>query len=420
MIKDISDLCGRLFPICRSITGNGVRKTLSILNEICKLDVLEFESGSRVFDWIIPDEWNIKNAFIKDIHGNKIVDFNESNLHIVGYSEPFEGWVGLEDLKEHLFSMPDKPDWIPYITSYYKKVWGFCIEHNKLLLLKDQKYYVKIDSSFSKGKLCVGEIFIEGQSREEIQISCNICHPSMANNELSGMIVAINLAKILQNRNNRYSYRIIFLPETIGAIAYIHKFLDRMKENIIAGYHLTCIGDRGDISYLMSKEGVSLSDRAAINVLGHNTSLKIYDFLDRGSDERQFCFPGVDLPIGSIMRTRYDTYPEYHTSADNLSFISAEKINDSISKCFRVLEALEKNKTYKCNVICEPHLGKHDLYPSLSTRDSINYVRTTKNILAYCDGKNDLIDISNKIGVPMQDLYEKIDKFIDCGIIKEV
>jgi len=407
--SEIYSLCKDLFPICRSITGNGVRNTLGILkNHLPGLKIFDIPSGTNAFDWVVPKEWNIIDAYIIDPQGEKIIDFKQSNLHVVGYSIPVDTTLPLEELQEHLYSLPEQPSAIPYITSYYKERWGFCVSHDQRESLEPGLYTVRIDSSLENGSLTYGELILPGQSDEEIFLSTYICHPSLGNNELSGPTVTTFLAKWLMGLNNRkYIYRIIFIPETIGSIVYLSRNLEKMKQNIIAGFNLTCIGDDQNYSYLASRYGNTLADRVAKHVLSNlHPHYNSYSYLERGSDERQYCSPGVDLPLVVLMRTKYGEYPEYHTSLDNLDFISPEGLfggYDVVKKC---IECIEANETLTTTVLCEPQLGRRGLYPTLSTKESRFIVRDMMNLIAYCDGTDDLIGIADRIGIPLWNLFE--------------
>lgn len=417
--EEIYALAEELWPICRSITGNGVRKTLQILRQyIPDLKTIEVNSGTIAFDWVVPQEWNITEAFILDSSGNKIVDFKENNLHVVSYSLPVDIQISLDELQNHLFSLPEQPDAIPYITSYYTPRWGFCLTDNARKQLKPDTYRVKIDSELSNGSLSYGELIIPGSTDDEILLTTYICHPSMGNNELSGPCVTTYLARWILSQPRKYTYRILFLPETIGSITYISKHLKVLKEKVKAGFVLTCIGDEKEYSYLASRYGDTLADQVGKSILKDIDPLfKHYSFLDRGSDERQFCSPGVNLPVVSIMRSKYGTYPEYHTSLDDLNFISTKGLRDSLSAMQKIVMALESNRYPKITVFCEPQLGKRGLYPTLSTRESALTVRTMMNLLAYADGNNSLLDLSEILNVSFFELDMICKKLEENGLI---
>jgi aminopeptidase-like protein len=420
---NIYNLCVEMFPICRSITGNGVRKSLSILqNHLPDLQIIEVPSGTQAFDWTVPKEWNINDAYILDPQGNKIANFQDSNLHVVGYSIPINTTLTLDELQPHLHSLPDQPDAIPYITSYYQERWGFCLPHKQREKLKPGNYQAFIDSSLTQGHLTYGELIIPGDSTKEVFLSTYICHPSMANNELSGPAVTTFIAKLIKDlKSRKYTYRIIFIPETIGSIVYLSRNLSEMKKNIIAGFNITCIGDERSYSYLASRYGDSLADRVILHVLENSISeFNKYSYLERASDERQYCSPGIDLPVASVMRTKYSEYPEYHTSLDNLDFISPNGLFGGFEVLRFCIECLEQNKVYKTKMLCEPQLGKRGLYPTLSTKESRGIVRNMMNLIAYCDGTNDLLKIAEIIKVPMWTLYELVNLLITDDIIVEI
>ena len=422
--QSMYNLCIELFPICRSITGNGVRKTLSILNSVIggEMVVREVPSGTQVFDWSVPKEWNIRNAWIKDSKGNKILDFKDNNLHVVGYSLPVNKKVNLEELKTIIYTQPEQPDAIPYVTSYYKERYGFCMTQNQKNNLKEDNYHIFIDSELKDGSLTYGEIIIPGDSNKEVFLSTYVCHPSMANNELSGPAVAIYLAKWLKSLPiRRYTYRIIFIPETIGSITYLSQNLEHLKKRVIAGFNISCVGDNRTFSHVASRYGNTLADKVAKNVLRfYYPEYKEYSFLKRGSDERQYNAPGVDLPVCAICRSKYGEYPEYHTSKDNLDFISPEGLAGAFEVYKQCITVLENNYKYKIKVLCEPQLGKRGLYPTISQKGSYDAVKAMTDFIAYADGNNDLIDISNIIGVSVKNLTSIIEKLKINELIEEV
>lgn len=405
-----------LFPICRSLTGEGVRQTLRYIQALIpNLEIKSIPSGEQVFDWTIPDEWNIDDAWISDLSGNRLISFKDNNLHVMGYSDQVEKELTYEELDKHLYSLPDQPDAIPYITSYYKKRWGFCVSENQRKeLKKHRKLKVKVEATLHNGELNYGELLIQGKSKKEILLSTYVCHPSMANNELSGPVVTTALAQYIQTLDRYYSYRIIFIPETIGSIAYLSKHLIEMKKNTIAGFVITCVGDDRTYSYIPSRMGNTLADKVALHALKYEyPDFDRYSFLDRGSDERQYCAPGIDLPVCSICRSKYGEYPEYHTSLDNLDLISPSGLNGSFSLYRKIIDLLENNKTYQVTTKCEPQLGKRGLYPTISTKKSGEQTRTMTNLIAYCDGKNDLLDIAEIIqedGVNLIQLTQTLEK----------
>lgn len=418
--NEMYSLVKELFPICRSITGNGVRQTLSIIKrELPDLILHEVPSGTQVFDWTVPMEWNIRGGYIETLNNEKIVDFADSNLHILGYSLPVDKIVTRAELMSMVYTIPEQPDVIPYVTSYYKQRSGFCMTENQRLSLKDEKYHVKIDSSLTEGSLTYGELLIPGREKKEIFLSTYVCHPSMANNELSGPAVMVALAKKnLANENRRYSYRIIFIPETIGSITYLSKNLDYLKKHVIAGYNISCVGDDRTYSYVESPYADTLADRVAQNVLRfHYPNYKRYSFLHRGSDERQYCSPLVNLPLCAICRSKYEEYPEYHTSADNLDLVTPSGLKGAYEVYSKCIDMLENNHYYQVTTCCEPQLGKRGLYPTLSRRGSINDTRSMTAFIAYADGKHDLIDISNKIGVSIDMLMPIIEKLEKAKLI---
>jgi len=413
-------LMAELFPICRSITGDGVRETLRILQGLIPLNLFEVPSGTKVFDWYVPKEWNIRDAYVLDPNGKKIVDFKKNNLHVLGYAVPVDRSLSLSELQKYLYSLEDQPDAIPWITSVYEERWGFCLTHNQRVQLKEGTYRVVIDSDLKNGSLTYGECIIPGASSQEIFLSTYVCHPSMANNELSGPVVTAMLAKWIASEPRRFTYRIIFIPETIGSITYLSKNLEDMKKNVVAGFNLTCVGDERAYSYLPSRNGSTLADKVALNVLrSKHPDFRHYSFLDRGSDERQYCSPGVDLPVVSLMRTKYREFPEYHTSLDNLEFVTPAGLEGSFALHKDCIELLERNRVYKTRCLGEPQLGRRGLYPTIATKESHRQVIDMMNLIAYADGTNDLIDISNRTQVPAQNLYPIVEKLIAADLLHE-
>ncbi|WP_429122721.1 DUF4910 domain-containing protein [Aeromonas allosaccharophila] len=410
-----------LWHFNRSITGDGVRDTLKELtNIIPDLRIHEVASGERVFDWTIPEEWRVREAYIITPSGKKICDFRENNLHLVGYSIPVDKRMDLSELNTFLYSLPDQPNAIPYITSYYKKRWGFCISQNERMQLEEGEYHVVIDSELFNGWLTYGELLIRGQSDKEVFISTYICHPSMANNELSGISVAAYLAKWLGERqNNKYTYRFVFIPETIGSITYLSKNIITLKSNVFAGFNISCVGDNRCYSYLPSRNGKTISDIISLHVLKHiDENFKRYTWADRGSDERQYCAPGIDLPIASIMRTKYGEYAEYHTSLDDLEHVvTPEGLAGGYNALMKAIEAIE-NFTYpKVNVFCEPQLGKRGLYPTLSTKSSGHEVKVMMDLLTWSDGTRSLIDIADLCGVPVWEIYPIVTNLAEHNLL---
>lgn len=404
-----------LFPICRSLTGSGVRATLAYIEKLLpEMKIVDVPSGTKAFDWTVPDEWTIRNAYVLDENGVRVIDFKQQNLHVVGYSEPINELFDLDELDKHLYSLPDQPDAIPYVTSYYARRWGFCLTHNQRATLSPGQYRAVIDSDLQPGILNYSELIIQGESAEEVLLSTYICHPSMANNELSGPVVTTAIARWLQNLpRRRYTYRIVFIPETIGSIVYLSKHLEHLKQRVIGGYVITCIGDERCYSYLPSRAGDSLADDAAQHVLHYlDPNYKTYSWLDRGSDERQYCAPGVDLKIATITRSKYGEYPEYHTSLDNFDLVTADGLEGGFTAIQRCLEIFETNIYPKVTVLCEPQLGKRGLYPSLSTKESGEQVRVMMDLISYCDGDRSLLEIADLIREPFWELKPIVDKLI--------
>ena len=413
----------QLFPICRSITGNGLRESLKIISKEIPLNILEIPTGTKAFDWEVPKEWNIKDAYVKDLKGNKIIDFKKSNLHILGYSTPFQGIISHEELMEHIYTLPEIPEAIPYLTSYYKERWGFCLEHQRLKELNQDKYEIFIDSELKNGSMSIGEGFIKGKIDKEVLLSTYLCHPSMGNNELSGPIVQTLLYNWLLERKDKlkYSYRFLYLPETIGSITYLSLFGENLKKNVVAGYVINCIGDRGKFTYKKSRQGNSLADKAALNILNNlNEDFNLYEWFPAGSDERQYCSLGFNLPIGSLMRSMYGTYKEYHTSLDNLDFIPLEELYKSFEIYKKILMNIEINEKLEAvHKNCEPKLDKRGLYPTLgSQKETTDSIKKRMYLWAFSDGYNDVIEIANKLKCNAYEMENEKDELIDKKLIR--
>ncbi|MBF0551017.1 MAG: DUF4910 domain-containing protein [Deltaproteobacteria bacterium] len=414
---------GDLFPICRSITGDGVRQTLRYFQKILpELTICEVPSGTPAFDWTVPDEWNIRDAYVMNDQGVKVIDLNQNNVHVVGYSTPVDSVMTLEELQPYLHSLPHLPEAIPYLTSYYRPRWGFCLSHQARQELKSGRYRVVIDSTLAPGSLTYGELILPGREEREILLSTYTCHPSLANDNLSGPVVTTALAQELAARSDRrYTYRIVFIPETIGSVVYLSRHLDQMKQNTLAGFVLTCVGDDRSYSFLPSRMGQTLADRVATHVLKHLApGYATYSFLDRGSDERQYCSVGIDLPVVSLMRTMYGAFPEYHTSLDNLSVISPVGLGGAYRAILSCLDLLEENYTYRMTCPGEPQLGKRGLYPTLSTRENATIVRNLSNVMAYADGDHDLIALAERTEVFAEELLPVVKSLLSAGLLEKV
>lgn len=415
-------LMEKLYPICRSITGNGVRQTLAEIKNHIDLQIHEISTNTQVFDWTIPKEWNITDAYIADSNGNKIIDFKKSNLHVVSYSIPIRKRMRLAELKSHIHTIPNLPNTIPYLTSYYKEDWGFCMSHNDFLNLKDEEYEVVIDSTLENGSLTYGEFFIPGSMSDEILVSCYVCHPSMCNDNLSGVVLTTMLAKELSKVQTNYSFRFLFIPETIGAIAWLsinENNLSKIKHGLVA----TCLGDPGVSTYKRTKHGKAEIDRTVEFVLKNSgTDYHILDFFPTGSDERQFCSPGINLNMGSLMRTPYGRFTEYHTSDDNLKFVQPQYLEDSYLKYLETIFILENNKKYlNLNPKGEPQLGKRGLYRQLGGQKSkLDSESAMFWILSFSDGTHDLINISEKSGLEFEVLVEVAQKLEKNNLLKAI
>lgn len=426
--QEMYDFVCKIFPYCRSLTGEGVRQTLNDLREFItqgggpELQVFEVPSGTKAFDWTVPREWKIREAYIEDEAGNHIIDMKDNNLHVLGYSTPVDKWVGLDELKEHIYTQSDQPDCIPYVTSYYKERFGFCMSENMKNSLSEGKYHMYIDSELFDGVLNYAEIVIPGETDEEVFFSTYFCHPSMANNECSGPAVSGELVKyVMSLPQRRYTYRFVYVPETIGSITYLSQgeHLSKLQKSMVAGFNLSCVGDNRDYSIVESRHADTLADRVLKNVLHYHTDNKYstYSFLKRGSDERQYNAPGVDLPVVGFCRSKFGEYPEYHTSADDLSLVSPEGLQGAYDVMKQVIDALELNDKYKMKVLCEPQLGKRGLYPTISQKGSYDEIKAMTDFIAYADGKNDLVDISNTINVSVRELTKIIGKLQSAELI---
>lgn len=411
-----------LFPICRSITGNGVRQTFRQLQQHVPLQVHEVPTGTKVLDWTVPREWNVEDAYVRNSAGEKVVDFQRSNLHLLNYSTPIRQTMPLSDLKPHLFSLPDHPDRIPYRTSYYKDNWGFCLSHNDLEQLKDGQYEVVIDSTLADGHLTYGEYFLPGKSSDEVLIYTHVCHPSMANDNLSGISLSVMLAKAMTPLSRRYSYRFLFCPGTIGSITWLARNEQRAA-NIKHGLVLTGVGDSGPVTYKKSRRGNTEIDRAMTHALKHSGKRHtIIEFFPYGYDERQFCSPGFNLPVGCFMRTPHGQYPEYHTSGDNLDFVQPTSLEESFRHCVTVFNILEHNRTYvNQNPKGEPQLGRRGLYRAVAGQQG-TYSRELSLlwVLNLSDGSHTLLDIADRADVPFEEIQAAAQSLMEQGLLKEV
>jgi aminopeptidase-like protein len=416
--EELHRFAGDLYPICRSITGDGIRRTLSMIGDRIPLKTIEVPTGTTVFDWTVPKEWNIWDAYIKDRDGKRVVDFRNCNLHVLNYSTPIRATMPLRELKPHLFTIPQNPDWIPYRTSYYKEDWGFCLSHHQMLAMEDGEYEVCIDSTLKDGHLTYGECYLAGRSTEEVLISCHACHPSLANDNLSGLTVATALARLLSGQALRYSYRFLFIPGTIGAITWLARNREAARR-IRHGLVLTCIGDRGGFHYKKSRRGDAEIDRGAAHVLRHqNQSLEILEFSPYGYDERQYCSPGFNLAVGCLMRSVWGSFPEYHTSADNLDFVQPLALAGSLRVCASILDVLENNKRYRSlNPYCEPQLGKRDLYLATGGHAIGAEINARLWVLNLSDGEHSLLDIADRSGIPFAVIHEAAELLHQSGLL---
>jgi aminopeptidase-like protein len=419
--RQLYDFGAELYPICRSITGDGIRRTLALIQNRIPLQISEVPTGTSVFDWTVPKEWNIRNAYIKDRSGRKVVDFSQCNLHVLNYSTPVHATMPLSDLKAHLFTLPEHPDWIPYRTSYYKPDWGFCLSHNRFLALKDGDYEVCIDTSLEDGHLTYGECCLSGKSTDEVLISCHACHPSLANDNLSGLTVATALAELLSGRDLRYSYRFLFIPGTIGAITWLARNREDVGR-IRHGLVLSGIGDAGGFHYKKSRQGNAQIDQVVAHVLRHcGEPSEILEFSPYGYDERQYCSPGFNLPVGCLMRSVWGTFPEYHTSADNLDFIQSSQLARSLRVCAGIVDVLENNQRYRSlNPYCEPQLGKRNLYRSTGGEAIGVEINARLWVLNLSDGDHSLLDIADRSEISFSAISTAAELLRESGLLSAV
>jgi aminopeptidase-like protein len=414
-------LIAELFPICRSITGDGLRQTLRILQRHIPLEMREVPTGTRVFDWTVPKEWNIRDAFLKNSKGERVVDFAKSNLHVVNYSIPVQRRISISELKEHLYSIPEYPDWIPYRTTYYSESWGFCLSHRQLEALTEDEYEISIDSTLKDGHLTYGEYFLPGDTQDEVLISCHVCHPSLCNDNLSGIAVAVSLAKHLADLPRHYSYRFLFIPGTIGAITWLALNEDktpRMKHGLV----LSGLGDAGKLHYKKSRQGSAEIDRIASHVLQQSgTPYELLEFSPYGYDERQYCSPGINLAVGRLSRTPHGTFPEYHTSADNLEFVHSDKLGESFAVCLKILSFLENNGTFvNLSPKCEPQLGKRGLYRMIGGQSDAGLNEMAMLwVLNLSDGSHSLLDIAERSGIRFESIQRAAHALRETLLLRE-
>ncbi len=415
------NLIKELYPICRSITGEGVRETLRIIQKRVPLEIQEVPSGTKVFDWTVPPEWNVTDAYVMNREGKRVIDFQSHNLHLMSYSVPVRKKMTLEELRPHLFSLPAHPEWIPYRTSYYKENWGFCMRHVDFEELSDEEYDVVIDSTLQAGSLTYGQLYLPGETSDEVLVSCHVCHPSLCNDNLSGITVAVKLAETMAARSRRYSYRFLFIPGTIGSITWLAQN-EKIVPCIRHGLVITGVGDAGNVTYKKSRQGNAEIDRAMTHVLRHSGEAhSIIDFSPYGYDERQYCSPGFNLPVGCFMRTLHGQYPEYHSSADNLNLVRSESLSRSYADCLQTFELLEANRVYVSqNPRCEPQLGRRGLYRAVAGQQE-NQCRELALlwVLNMSDGRHALLDIADRAALPFGQIQSAAEALVEAGLLKE-
>jgi aminopeptidase-like protein len=420
--EELYKLVAELYPICRSITGDGVRRTLEIVGrEVGGLEVSEVPTGTQVLDWTVPREWNVRDAWVADAAGQRVVDFQASNLHLLGYSVPVRATMPLAELRQHLFTLPDHPDWVPWRTSYYAERWGFCASQRLVDSLPDGDYEVCVDTTLADGHLTYGEHLVEGRTDEEVLVSCHVCHPSLANDNLSGIAVATGLARRLAGSRPRYSYRFLFAPGTIGSITWLDRNEDRVGR-IRHGLVLACVGDPGGFTYKRSRRGDADIDRAVAHVLGRSgRPHRVVDFTPYGYDERQYCSPGFDLPVGCLSRTPYAAYPEYHTSADDLDLVGPAQLQESLEVCWEVVQVLEADRRYvNLSPKGEPQLGRRGLYGQIGGRsDAEERQMAMLWVLNQSDGRMSLLDVAERSGLALALLAEVAAALEEAGLLAE-
>ena len=415
-------LAERLYPICRSITGNGLRETLRIIQKEIPLTLHEVASGTAVFDWVVPREWNIRDAYIINSRGEKIVDFQQNNLHVLNYSTPINARMSLAELRPHLFTLPEMPEWIPHRTSYFNDNWGFCITHRLLEAMPDDDYEVVIDSSLEPGSLTYGEFTIPGESEEQILLFAHCCHPSLANDNLSGIAVVVELARILSASSPRFTYRCVFAPAAIGCITWLSQNQSELRK-VKLGMVAALLGDSGQLSYKKTLTGDTLIDRASLHVLRHrNMPFRTIEFSPFGYDERQFASPGINLPVGRLTRTPNGAYPEYHTSADNMSLITPSALADSLAAYCAIFALIENNYVYQSNFpYCEPQLGKRGLYRTTGGHGNPEQRQLAILwVLNQANGKHDLLDIAERADLQFETIASVAEELAAAEVIRKV
>jgi aminopeptidase-like protein len=418
--REMYALATEMYPFCRSITGDGLRQTLRTVQKHIPLEIVEVPTGTQVFDWTVPNEWNIYDAYIRNTRGTRVVDFQRHNLHVVNYSAPVSTRMSLAELKPRLHTLPETPDWIPYRTSYYKETWGFCLSHREFLALEEGEYDVCIDSTLAPGSLTFGEAYLPGESAEEVLVSCHCCHPSLANDNLSGISLATALAKLLQGTRLHYSYRFLFIPGSIGSITWLA--LNETKAmDVKHGLVLSCVGDAGGFTYKKSRRGNADIDRVMQHLLSSAPSAphRILDFIPWGYDERQYCSPGFNLAVGCLMRSQNGTFPEYHTSADNLDFIQPRFLAESFDKVLSAVEVLERNRIcMNQSPKCEPRLGTRGLYPSVGGLGAAVEQLAMLWTLNLSDGEHDLLRIAERAGLPFSTINRAAEALEKTDLLK--